>query len=117
VLIAAVTALALGAAPARADSILYRCFPNLCRVAPDGSGRAQLTRDATDGGPVYAWLSATVDGSRLGGRTSNGGWVGVGFGPPGGDECHLDPTWRGRDDTRGAGWRRMSPRPPVTWLR
>ena len=56
----------LGAAPAAADSILYRCFPNLCRVAPDGSGRTQLTHDATEGGPVYAWLSASRDGSRLG---------------------------------------------------
>ena len=34
VLIATAAALAVGAAPARADSILYRCFPNLCRVAP-----------------------------------------------------------------------------------
>ena len=65
-LIATVAALALCAAPAAADSIVYRCFPNLCRVAPDGSGRTQLTRDATDGGPAYAWLSATRDGSRLG---------------------------------------------------
>lgn len=65
-LVAAVVALGLGAAPAAADSILYRCFPELCRVAPDGSGRTQLTRDASAGGPVYAWLSATRDGSRLG---------------------------------------------------
>jgi WD40 repeat protein len=65
VLIATVAAL-VGAAPAAADSIVYRCFPDLCRVAPDGSGRTQLTHDATDGGPVYAWLSATRDGSRLG---------------------------------------------------
>jgi len=65
VLVVTVAALA-GAAPAAADSIVYRCFPNLCRVAPDGSGRTQLTHDATDGGPVYAWLSASRDGSRLG---------------------------------------------------
>ena len=64
-LVAAVLALA-AAAPASADSILYRCFPNLCRVAPDGSGQAQLTRDGAEPGPVYAWLSATPDGSRLG---------------------------------------------------
>jgi dipeptidyl aminopeptidase/acylaminoacyl peptidase len=66
VLVATAAALALSAAPARADSILYRCFPNLCRVAPDGSGQTQLTRDGERGGPVYAWLSATRDGSRLG---------------------------------------------------
>ncbi len=62
-------ALALGvlaaAAPARADSLLYRCGPNVCRVALDGSGRRQLTTDGKPGGPVYSWLSATRDGSRL----------------------------------------------------
>ena len=63
--------LAVGAAPAAADSILYRCFPNLCRVAPDGSGRTQLTHDAAGGGPVYAWLSASRDGSRLGVSSGN----------------------------------------------
>jgi hypothetical protein len=81
VLVATVAALALGAAPAAADSILYRCFPNLCRVAPDGSGRTQLTRDATDGGPVYAWLSATRDGSRLGVSFGNRAYVLDGSGP------------------------------------
>jgi dipeptidyl aminopeptidase/acylaminoacyl peptidase len=75
VLVAVVTTLALGAAPARADSILYRCFPNLCRVAPDGSGRKQLTHDAADPGPVYAWLSATADGSRLGVSYGNRAYV------------------------------------------
>jgi hypothetical protein len=57
---------AVGAGPAGADSIVFRCFPNLCRVAADGSGRMQITHDASAGGPVYAWLSATADGSRLG---------------------------------------------------
>jgi WD40-like Beta Propeller Repeat len=66
VLIAVVAGLAAGAAPAAADSILYRCFPNVCRVAPDGSNRTQLTRDGVEPGPVYAWLSASRDGSRLG---------------------------------------------------
>jgi hypothetical protein len=61
----AVTA-AADAGPAGADSIVFRCFPNLCRVAADGSGRTQITHDAAAGGPVYAWLSATADGSRLG---------------------------------------------------
>ena len=73
--IAVVTALALGAAPARADSILYRCFPNLCRVAPDGSGRTQLTHDGVEPGPVYGWLSATTDGSRLGVSYGNRAYV------------------------------------------
>ena len=49
------------AAPARADSILYRCGPNLCRMAPDGSPRTQLTHDGRPGGPLYSWLSATRD--------------------------------------------------------
>jgi hypothetical protein len=74
-LLAAVAALLLGAAPARADSILYRCFPNLCRVGPDGSGRTQLTHDGVGGGPVYAGLSATRDGSRLGASFGNDAYV------------------------------------------
>jgi hypothetical protein len=57
---------AVDAGPAGADSIVFRCFPNLCRVASDGSGRTQITHDSRAGGPVYAWLSATADGSRLG---------------------------------------------------
>jgi hypothetical protein len=73
-LIGAVLALA-AAAPAHADSIVYRCFPNLCRVAPDGSGRTQLTRDAVEPGPVYASLSATRDGSRLGVSYGNRAYV------------------------------------------
>jgi Tol biopolymer transport system component len=73
-LIGAVLALA-AAVPARADSILYRCFPNLCRVAPDGSGRTQLTHDAAEPGPVYASLSATRDGSRLGVSYGNRAYV------------------------------------------
>jgi hypothetical protein len=68
--------LALGAAPpARADSIVYRCFPNLCRVAPDGSGQAPLTRDGASGGPAYGWLSATSSGSRLGASFGNRAYV------------------------------------------
>jgi hypothetical protein len=68
VLVVTVLALtaAVDAASAGADSIVFRCFPNLCRVAADGSGRTQITHDAAAGGPVYAWLSATADGSRLG---------------------------------------------------
>ena len=73
-LIGAVLAL-LVAAPARADSIVYRCFPNLCRVAADGSGQAPLTRDGVAGGPAYAWLSATPSGSRLGASLGNRAYV------------------------------------------
>lgn len=64
--IAVVAGLTAGAVPAAADSILYRCFPNICRVAADGSNRTQVTRDGVEPGPVYAWLSASRDGSRLG---------------------------------------------------
>jgi hypothetical protein len=55
-----------GGGPAYADSILYRCQPNICRVAPDGSGQKRITRDGKAGGPAYGWLSASRDGSRLG---------------------------------------------------
>ena len=70
----AVTA-AVDAGPAGADSIVFRCFPNLCRVAADGSGRTQITDDAAARGPVYAWLSATADGSRLGVSYGNRAYV------------------------------------------
>jgi hypothetical protein len=64
--LAAAGAMALcAAAPARADSLLYRCGANVCRVAPDGTGRTQLTTDGRPQGPVYSWLSATRDGSRM----------------------------------------------------
>jgi hypothetical protein len=74
-LLATVAALLLGAAPVRADSILYRCFPNLCSVGSDGSGQTQLTRDGAEPGPVYAALSATRDGSRLGVSFGNEAYV------------------------------------------
>jgi hypothetical protein len=73
-IVSAVTA-GVGAGPAAADSIVFRCFPNLCRVAPDGSGRAQITHDAAAGGPVYGWLSATADGSALGVSYGNRSYV------------------------------------------
>jgi hypothetical protein len=73
-IVSAVTA-AVGAGPAVADSIVFRCFPNLCRVAPDGSGRAQITHDAAADGPVYGWLSATADGSALGVSYGNRSYV------------------------------------------
>lgn len=77
VLIATISAVAAAACvgPAAADSIVFRCFPNLCRVAPDGSQPAQITHDAATGGPVYGWLSATADGSRLGVSYGNRAYV------------------------------------------
>jgi dipeptidyl aminopeptidase/acylaminoacyl peptidase len=61
-----VSLLAAGAAPpASADSLLYRCGANICRVAPDGTGRLRLTTDGRAEGPAYSWLSASRDGSRI----------------------------------------------------
>jgi hypothetical protein len=67
--------LAAGGVPAHADSILYRCFPNVCRVAPDGSGAERVTHDGAAGGPAYGWLSASVDGTRLGVSYGNRAFV------------------------------------------
>ena len=53
------------ATPAQADALLYRCGPNVCRAAPDGSGKQQLTSDGRPGGPSYGWLSASANGSRM----------------------------------------------------
>ena len=64
-LLGAVAVAAAVAQGAGADSLLYRCAPNICRVAPDGTGRTQLTRDGRASGPAYQWLSATRNGSRL----------------------------------------------------
>ena len=59
-------AIALGAtAPAAADSILFRCGANICRAAPDGSLRRQLTTDGNPAGPAYSWLSASRTGERM----------------------------------------------------
>ena len=49
-----------------ADDLLYRCYPNLCKVRPDGTKKRQLTRDGKRSGPVYAWVSASRNGKRLG---------------------------------------------------
>jgi hypothetical protein len=61
----AVVALAAGAARASADALVYRCGPNVCKAAPDGTGKHRLTTDGRPGGPLYSWLSASADGSRL----------------------------------------------------
>jgi len=58
-------ALAGGAASASADALVYRCGPNVCRAAPDGTGKQRLTTDGKPGGPLYAWVSASADGSRI----------------------------------------------------
>ena len=63
--LAAGAAALCAAAPAGADSLLYRCDGNICRVAPDGTERRQLTTDGRPEGPAYSWLSATRDGSRM----------------------------------------------------
>jgi hypothetical protein len=78
-LLCALAAVALaanaGAATPRQGSILFRCGDNLCSVAPDGSGRKQLTTDGHSGGPSYGWLSASKDGSRLGVAFGNKAYV------------------------------------------
>lgn len=60
---------------AAADDLLYRCGPNLCKVHPDGSGKLQLTRNGKQGGPAYAWVSASRDGSRLGVSFGNDAYI------------------------------------------
>lgn len=61
----AVAALAAGAVRASADALVYRCGPNVCKAAPDGTGKQRLTTDGKPGGPLYSWVSASADGSRL----------------------------------------------------
>jgi dipeptidyl aminopeptidase/acylaminoacyl peptidase len=43
-----------------ADALLYRCGPNVCRAAPNGTAKQRLTT-----GAHVTWLSASGDGSRL----------------------------------------------------
>ena len=62
---AAVAVLSIAASPAWADLLLYRCGPNICRAAPDGTGKKRLTTDGRPEGPLYSWMSATADGSRI----------------------------------------------------
>ncbi len=64
-----------GAATSRPGSIVFRCGDNICRVAPDGSERTQLTKNGRSPGPSYGWLSATRDGSRLGVAFGNEAYV------------------------------------------
>ena len=44
--------------------IVYGCGVNLCRVAPDGTGMRQITRDGT-GAANYHWPSMSRDGRRM----------------------------------------------------
>jgi WD40-like Beta Propeller Repeat len=57
---AAVAVLCIDAAPARADLLLYLCGTEVCRVAPDGTGKRKLARSGT-----HTWLSASLDGRRM----------------------------------------------------
>ena len=41
---AAVAVLCVDVAPASADLLLYRCGTDICRVAPDCTGKRKLTR-------------------------------------------------------------------------
>ena len=61
----AVAAVAADAARASADALVYRCGPNVCTAAPDGTGKHRLTTDGKPGGRLYSWVSASADGSRL----------------------------------------------------
>src|SRR4051812_30169687 len=61
-------------------SIVFRCGANLCRVAPDGSARVQLTTNGRPGGPSYGWVSASRSGSRLGVAFGNQAYVLTGAG-------------------------------------
>jgi WD40-like Beta Propeller Repeat len=61
----AVAVLAAGAARASADTLVYRCGPNVCKAAPNGTGKQRLTTDGKPGGPLYAWVSASADASRI----------------------------------------------------
>lgn len=64
-----------GAAASGPGSIVFRCGNNICSVAPDGSGRTQLTKNGSSPGPSYGWVSATRDGSRLGVAFGNKAYV------------------------------------------
>ena len=72
---AALAGSAGAAAPTGEGTILFRCGDNLCSVAPDGSGRKQLTTNGRKGGPSYGWLSATKNGSRLGVAYGNKAYI------------------------------------------
>lgn len=74
--LASIATLGPGASAAvAADDLLYRCYPNLCKMRPDGSNKRQLTRDGKRSGPVYAWLSASRNGKRLGISYGNDAFV------------------------------------------
>jgi WD40 repeat protein len=64
-LVATAAITAILSADAWADALVYRCGPNICRAAPNGTAKKHLTTDGQPNGPLYAWVSATADGSRL----------------------------------------------------
>jgi Tol biopolymer transport system component len=58
--------LAPAAAVASSSVIVYDCAPNLCRIAPDGTGMTQLTSDGQSGTSMaYGGPSLSRDGSKL----------------------------------------------------
>jgi hypothetical protein len=74
IVVAAIAGAALPA-DALADALVYRCGPNICRAAPNGSAKRHLTKDGRPNGPLYAWVSASADGSRLGVVNATYGYV------------------------------------------
>jgi len=64
--IAALALLAPAAAVASSSVIVYDCAPNLCRIAPDGTGMTHLTSDGQSGTSMaYGGPSLSRDGSKL----------------------------------------------------
>jgi Tol biopolymer transport system component len=58
--------LAPAAAVASSSVIVYDCAPNLCRIAPDGTGMTHLTSDGQSGTSMaYGGPSLSRDGSKL----------------------------------------------------
>jgi hypothetical protein len=55
--VVAVAAFCLNAQAAWGDLLLYRCGDDVCRVAPDGTGKRRLASSGT-----HTWLSASADG-------------------------------------------------------
>jgi hypothetical protein len=66
VVVAALAVLAPAAAGASSSVIVYDCAPNLCRIAPDGTGMTHLTGDGQSGTSMaYGGPSLSRDGSKL----------------------------------------------------
>jgi hypothetical protein len=62
----ALALIAPAAAVASSSVIVYDCAPNLCRIAPDGTGMTHLTSDGQAGTSMaYGGPSLSRDGSKL----------------------------------------------------